>query len=71
MSTTLQTPLILPDHQGTTPSGGAVTRNRLLKLLPPSELESLLGWSEMVTVMSKEIIFKRGAAVPYVHFPEN
>ena len=48
-----------------------VSRNRLLKLLPPGELEPLLSGSELVTVRSKEIVFKRNSTIPYVHFPED
>ena len=50
---------------------GETTRNRLLRLLPAGELKPLLASSELVTVRSKEVIFKRQAPVPYVHFPED
>ncbi|MDQ3673262.1 MAG: Crp/Fnr family transcriptional regulator, partial [Gemmatimonadota bacterium] len=66
-------PLILSQHERPNPTGvtSTVIRNKLLKLLPPGELESLLAASKLVTVRTREIIFSRGATVPYVHFPED
>ena len=73
MSTSLSAAPTLPEHARTTPTGavGEPTRNKLLKLLPPSELEALLAVSELVTVKTKEIVFKRHTTIPYVHFPED
>lgn len=50
---------------------GAVIRNRILKLLPPRELALLLERSELVNVLSKEIVFQPEERIEYVHFPEN
>jgi hypothetical protein len=73
MSTMLSMPSTVTDHERETPASpvGEVTRNRLLQLLPAGELEVVLGASELVTVKSKEIVFKRHAIIPYVHFPED
>jgi hypothetical protein len=47
------------------------TRNRILGLLPPSELEAVLARSELVTVRSKDIVYRRDEPIRYVHFPED
>jgi CRP-like cAMP-binding protein len=49
---------------------GAV-RNKLLGLLPPNEREAVLAKAELVTVQSKEIVFKREEPIRHVHFPED
>ena len=46
-------------------------RNRILKLVPATELESVLDRGELVTIKSKEIIYQRGEPIRYIHFPEN
>jgi CRP-like cAMP-binding protein len=46
-------------------------RNRILALLPQAELESILSRCEMVTVHSKELIFRREEPIEYVYFPED
>ena len=50
---------------------GANIRNRILRLLPPTELEALLERTEMVTVETKEIVWERDDVIPFVYFPEN
>lgn len=47
------------------------TRNRILKLLSPKELEAVLDRSETVTVESQEIVFRRREPIPYAYFPDN
>jgi hypothetical protein len=47
------------------------TRNKLLRLLPPNELEAILAVSEVVTIKSKDILFRPGAHVSRVYFPED
>lgn len=49
---------------------GAI-RNRILSLLPPAELDSVLERAETVTVQSKDVVFRRGEPIRYVHFPED
>jgi len=46
-------------------------RNRILNLLPARELETVLERCELVTVESKEIVFRRGEPIQYAHFPED
>ena len=69
----LAMPPTLAAPDGVIPASAAdgVTRNKLLKLLPPGELEPLLAASELVTVKTKELVFKRRTTIPYVHFPED
>lgn len=73
MSTLLSNAPTLSQREGPTlpRAEGEVTRNKLLQLLPPGELESLLSASELVAVRSKEIVFTRNSSVPWVHFPED
>lgn len=49
----------------------ARTRNRILNLLPAKDLEAVFDRSEMVTVESEEVVFRRGEAIPYAYFPDN
>ena len=46
-------------------------RNRILRLLPPVELDAVLKRTEMVTVESQEPVWGRDQNIPFVHFPEN
>ncbi len=73
MSTAIATQLSSADHDGTSASSADsnLTRNKLLKLLPSGELDALLAASELVTVRSKDVVFKRQGPIPYVHFPED
>src|SRR5688572_18468469 len=50
---------------------GGMTRNKILALLPPAELEDVLARTEMLTIQSKEIIFEREQPIRFVHFPED
>jgi Crp-like helix-turn-helix domain len=63
--------LDLPDGSAPTQSGEPVTRNRLLRLLPDSELDTVLDSCEVVTVRSKDVVYRRGEPIRFVHFPEN
>jgi CRP-like cAMP-binding protein len=49
----------------------ARTRNKILNLLSPKELEAVLDRSETVTIESKEIVFLRREPIPYAYFPDN
>jgi CRP-like cAMP-binding protein len=46
-------------------------RNKILGLLPPSELETVLSRCEMVTIHSKEVVWQREERVKFVYFPED
>jgi len=46
-------------------------RNRILRLLPPAELDAVLERTEMMTVESKEVVWRRDEDIPFIHFPEN
>ena len=50
---------------------GPETRNKLLRLLPANELEAILAVSEVVTVKSKDILFRPGGQISRVYFPED
>ena len=50
---------------------GRPSRNRLLSLLPPAELDAFIGASELVTVKTKDILFRPEGPIPYVFFPED
>jgi CRP-like cAMP-binding protein len=52
-------------------SAGRQTRNKLLNLLPANELEAILAVSDVVTVKSKDILFRPGAQLSRVYFPED
>jgi CRP-like cAMP-binding protein len=47
------------------------TRNKILSLLSPKELEAVLDRSETVTIESEEIIFRRKEPIPFTYFPDN
>src|SRR5882762_9858297 len=47
------------------------SRNKILNLLSPEELEAVLDRSEMVTVESQEIVFRRREPISYAYFPDN
>jgi CRP-like cAMP-binding protein len=47
------------------------TRNKILNLLPAKDLEAVLERSEMVTVKSEEVVFRRREPIPYAYFPDN
>ena len=66
-------PFTLPEQRAvaSVPGNGRVSRNRLLNLLPPGELDTFLAASELVTVKSKDILFEPGGPITYVYFPEN
>jgi CRP-like cAMP-binding protein len=46
-------------------------RNKILSLLPPTELETMLERTEMVTVETKETVWKRDEPIGFAHFPED
>lgn len=49
----------------------ATSRNKLLALLPAAELERVMAVSTLVTIRSKEVLFRPGGAINYTHFPED
>lgn len=49
----------------------ASIRNKVLRLLPPAELEAVLERTEMVTIESKEIVWEPDKPIRFVHFPED
>ncbi|HMG71400.1 MAG TPA: Crp/Fnr family transcriptional regulator [Gemmatimonadaceae bacterium] len=59
---------------GRSPATGAATgrtRNKILNLLPAKDLEAVLERSELVTVKSEELVFRRREPIPYAYFPDN
>lgn len=46
-------------------------RNRILSLLPPSELATVLERCETFSIESKKIVWRREAPIEYVYFPED
>jgi CRP-like cAMP-binding protein len=59
------------DRSGPTQAAESQVRNRILDLLPPTELETVLSRCEMVTIESKELVWKREERVNHVYFPED
>ena len=49
----------------------ASIRNKILRLLPPAELQAVLERTEMVTIESKEIVWEPDKPIRFVHFPED
>jgi CRP-like cAMP-binding protein len=49
----------------------ADVRNRILRLLPPRELQAVLTNAEMVTVETKELVWDRDEPIRFIHFPED
>jgi hypothetical protein len=47
------------------------TRNKILRLIPPDELASVVERSELVEVRSKQVLFEPGDKLEHVHFPED
>lgn len=60
-------------HSGSAPTRGLAsrTRNKILNLLPAKELEDVLERSELVTIKSEELIFRRKEPIRYAYFPDN
>jgi CRP-like cAMP-binding protein len=52
-------------------ASGAPTRNKILNLLAPKELEAVLERCEVVSVESEEIIFLRNEPIPFAYFPDD
>jgi len=46
-------------------------RNRILRLLPPNELDAVLERTEMMTIESKEKVWEREQPIRFIHFPED
>ena len=46
-------------------------RNKILRLLPPAELEAVLERAEMVTIETKEIVWEPDSPIRFAHFPED
>jgi hypothetical protein len=46
-------------------------RNKILSLLPPAELATLIERSELVEIKSKQILFEPEQKLEYAHFPED
>ena len=63
-----------PVHRKGSPpkrASAARTRNKILNILPPKELEAVLERCEMVTIESGEIVFRRKEPILYAYFPDN
>lgn len=65
-----------PTHAGEAGSSASSrdecnTRNKLLGLLPPPELEAVLERAETVTVETKEVVWEPGEPIRFVHFPDD
>ena len=60
--------------KGGSPLTGAATartRNKILNLLPANDLQAVFERSEMVTIKSEEVVFRRREPIPYAYFPDN
>jgi hypothetical protein len=58
-------------HHSSLGRDDASIRNKVLRLLPPAELEAVLARTEMVTIESKEIVWEPDKPIRFVHFPED
>jgi CRP-like cAMP-binding protein len=47
------------------------TRNKILNLLPAKELESVLERSELVSIKSEQLVFRRREPISHAYFPDN
>ena len=73
-STIQTTSPVLKDRSAPTQSEALLPesiRNRILGLLPADELDTVLQRAELVPVKSKEVVYRRGETIRYVHFPED
>jgi len=71
-TTTTQTPPHgQPDRSVPTQRPAGEIRNKILSLLPPSELATVLERCETITIQSKQVVFKREEPIEYVYFPED
>jgi CRP-like cAMP-binding protein len=52
-------------------ASSAQTRNKILNLLPPKELQGVLERCEVVTIESEEIVFRRNEPIRFAYFPDN
>src|SRR5207253_11463994 len=68
---TIQTPAPVSDESVPTRPAPARIRNRILSLLPGTELEALLERCEMVTIKSKDVVFRRDEEIRHIYFPED
>jgi len=59
------------DKSAPTHPAAAPIRNRILALLPGKELEAVLERCEMVTVESKDVVFRRNEEIRHIYFPED
>jgi CRP-like cAMP-binding protein len=59
--------------EGSSPKrpSAARTRNKILNLLSPKELEAVLERCEMVAIESEEIVFRRNEPIPFAYFPDS
>ena len=48
-----------------------IPRNKILKLLPPAELATLVERGELIEVKSKQVLFEPEQKLEYAHFPED
>lgn len=60
-----------PTRYAPPPRNDASIRNKVLRLLPPAELEAVLERTEMVTIEAKEIVWEPDKPIRFVHFPED
>jgi len=60
-------------HDGSAPTQLPATgiRNMILSLLPQAEQAAVLARSEMITIQSKELVYRREEPLTHVYFPED
>lgn len=72
MTSTMRASVALPAKEsGPSTEAGHQTRNKLINLLPARELEAILAVSHVVTIKTKDILFRPGGQVGPVYFPED
>jgi CRP-like cAMP-binding protein len=58
-------------RERTVPVQALGIRNHLLNLLPESELDAVLSVAETVEIRAKQLIWRRGEEMPFIHFPHD
>jgi CRP-like cAMP-binding protein len=54
-----------------TPAPAVRTRNKILNLLPAKELEAVLERSELVSIKSEQLVYRRREPISHAYFPDN
>ncbi|HKN57888.1 MAG TPA: Crp/Fnr family transcriptional regulator [Gemmatimonadaceae bacterium] len=59
------------DRSAPTQHPAGEIRNKILSLLPPSELATVIERCQTITIQSKQVVFRREEPIEFVYFPED